>query len=68
MIDEELPNPLEKQNTEGLISIHLEGYEVLEKEVKSSGNSGRVYLPNDWIGGKVKIVRITPLKEDNQES
>ena len=26
------------------------GEEMIEKEVKQSGNSGRVYLPPDWIG------------------
>ncbi|MGP8330614.1 MAG: DUF2080 family transposase-associated protein [Methanosarcinaceae archaeon] len=31
------------------------GYQVIEKTVKSSGNSGRVYVPKDWIGKKVKI-------------
>lgn len=51
------------KETEHLISIQMEGYEVIEKEVKPSGNSGRVYLPNDWIGGKVKIVRISPIKD-----
>ena len=49
-----------KVETESLVSIQLEGFEMLEKGVKSSGNSGRVYLPASWIGSKVKIVRITP--------
>ena len=49
----------QKQN-ETLASVQFEGYEVLEKTVKSSGNSGRVYLPTSWIGSKVKIVRVTP--------
>lgn len=34
------------------------GEEMLEKEVKQSGNSGRVYLPPEWIGKHVKIIRI----------
>ena len=34
------------------------GQEMVEKEVKQSGNSGRVYLPPDWIGKPVKIIRI----------
>ena len=29
-----------------------------EKMVKLSGNSGRVYLPPDWVGHQVKIIRI----------
>ncbi len=34
------------------------GEEMIEKEVKPAGNSGRVYLPLDWIGKHVKIIRI----------
>jgi len=34
------------------------GEEMIEKEVRQSGNSGRVYLPPDWVGKRVKIIRI----------
>ena len=34
------------------------GEEMIEKEVKASGNSGRIYLPLDWVGKHVKIIRI----------
>jgi len=34
------------------------GEEMIEKVVKLSGNSGRVYLPPDWVGKHVKIIRI----------
>jgi putative transposon-encoded protein len=36
--------------------ITLVGYEMLEKEVNKSGNSGRVYVPIQWVGKKVKVV------------
>jgi len=36
--------------------IQLTGYEMLEKEVNKSGNSGRVYVPINWIGKKVKVI------------
>lgn len=36
--------------------IELSGYEMLEKDVKKSGNSGRVYVPIEWINKKVKII------------
>ncbi|HKZ64104.1 MAG TPA: DUF2080 family transposase-associated protein, partial [Thermoplasmata archaeon] len=26
--------------------------------VSKSGNSGRIYLPPDWIGKRVKIIRV----------
>ena len=34
------------------------GEEMIEKEAKQSGNSGRVYLPPEWVGKHVKIIRI----------
>ena len=34
------------------------GEEMIEKEVKRSGNTGRIYLPMDWVGKLVKIIRI----------
>jgi len=34
------------------------GEEMVEKLVKGSGNSGRVYLPPNWVGKVVKIIRI----------
>jgi putative transposon-encoded protein len=34
------------------------GEEMIEKRVKTSGRSGRVYLPGDWVGKQVKIIRI----------
>ena len=36
--------------------IQLTGFEMLEKKVNKSGNSGRVYVPVEWIGKKVKVV------------
>ena len=36
--------------------IRLKGYEMLEKQVNQSGNSGRVYVPIEWIGKRVKII------------
>jgi putative transposon-encoded protein len=38
--------------------FEVHGHEMVEKLVKKSGNSGRVYLPPDWVGKKVKIIRI----------
>ena len=39
------------------VKFEIYGEEMIEKRVKSSGNSGRVYLPPHWVGHKVKIVR-----------
>ena len=34
------------------------GEEIIEKEVKPSGNTGRIYLPLDWVGKHVKVIRL----------
>jgi putative transposon-encoded protein len=34
------------------------GEELIEKEVRYSGSSGRVYLPSEWVGKHVKIIRV----------
>ena len=44
--------------TQGKVKFEVYGEEMIEKKVKSSGNSGRVYLPPDWVGHQVKIIRI----------
>lgn len=38
--------------------IQLIGYEMLEKQVTKSGNSGRIYVPIEWVGKKVKIILV----------
>jgi putative transposon-encoded protein len=40
------------------VKFEIYGEEMIEKKVKSSGNSGRVYLPPNWVGSHVKIIRI----------
>ncbi len=42
----------------GKVKFEVYGEEMIEKKVKLSGNSGRVYLPPDWVGHQVKIIRI----------
>lgn len=45
-------------DTSTRVKFEIFGEEMIEKRVKASGNSGRVYLPPDWVGHKVKIIRI----------
>ena len=40
------------------VKFEVYGEEMVEKVVKLSGNSGRVYLPPNWVGSRVKIIRI----------
>jgi putative transposon-encoded protein len=44
--------------TRGKVKLEVYGEEMVEKVVKLSGNSGRVYLPPDWVGCRVKIIRV----------
>ncbi len=48
----------EFMNMNGMVKFEVYGREMIEKKVKLSGNSGRVYLPPDWVDHRVKIVRI----------
>jgi putative transposon-encoded protein len=48
--------PLYPPNNKSKFEVY--GEEMIEKEVKQSGNSGRVYLPPEWVGRHVKIIRI----------
>ena len=40
------------------VKFEIYGEEMIEKKVKLSGNSGRVYLPPNWVGHQVKIIRM----------
>ena len=49
-------------STEKPMRVEVEGYEAIEKIVMSGGNSGRVYLPIDWLNCRVKVIRIDPVE------
>ena len=55
-------NKIEKKSTaappKNKVKFEVYGEEILEKAVKMSGHSGRVYLPPDWVGHKVKVIRV----------
>ncbi len=52
-----------------LMEIKIQGYQIIEKTVKSSGNSGRVYVPKGWVGKKVKVVLLeSATDDDNNET
>jgi putative transposon-encoded protein len=42
------------------MEIRISGYQIIEKTVKQTGNSGRIYVPIDWVGKKVKVVLLEP--------
>ena len=47
-----------RKSPRGVARFEVFGHEMVEKVVKRSGNSGRVYLPPDWVGKRVKVIRI----------
>ena len=49
------------------MTIEVECYQMLEKKVKGSGKltSGRVYVPKQWIGRRVKIMLLEPANEED---
>jgi putative transposon-encoded protein len=56
--DDPLDGELPPATSSTRVKFEIFGEEMIEKRVKASGNSGRVYLPPDWVGHKVKIIRI----------
>jgi len=56
-MNRKMKNTTAKEEDSKKVKFEIFGEEMLEKEVKLSGNSGRVYLPPDWVGKHVKIVR-----------
>jgi len=55
--DRETSERSEKNYSRTKVKFEIYGEELIEKTVKSSGNSGRIYLPPEWIGTKVKVVK-----------
>jgi putative transposon-encoded protein len=53
--DDEKNSATKLPNTK--VKFEIYGEEMIEKRVKASGNSGRVYLPPNWVGHRVKIIR-----------
>ena len=41
----------------------IEGHEVIEGEVKQTGNGAHVLVPKDWRGADVKVVRTSDSDE-----
>jgi len=56
-MNRKMKNTPGKEEDSKKVKFEVFGEEMLEKEVKLSGNSGRVYLPPDWVGKHVKIIR-----------
>jgi putative transposon-encoded protein len=51
-----MPKAMRKAQRDAKFEVY--GQEMIEKTVKRAGNSGRIYLPPDWVGKRVKIIRV----------
>jgi putative transposon-encoded protein len=56
---------VDTMNDKEIMEIKINAYQIIEKVVKPSGNSGRVYVPIDWVGRKVKVVLLDPLPPED---
>jgi len=52
------PPTKEPADTGRRVKFEVYGEEMIEKEVRPCGNTGRIYLPPDWVGKYVKIIRV----------
>ena len=55
---EKKPVRRERRRWADRVRFEVYGQEMVEKLVRASGNSGRVYLPTHWVGRQVKVIRI----------
>jgi hypothetical protein len=59
VVNIESPIEIEDPNSiSNKVKFEVFGQEMLVREVKVSGNSGRAYMPTAWVGKQVKIIRI----------
>jgi putative transposon-encoded protein len=42
------------------VNMQMEGYEMVEKVAKQCSNSARIIVPKNWIGKRVRVVRLDP--------
>ena len=53
---------MNNKSSEIQMKIEVVGYEAIEKRVKATGNSGRIYVPVNWMNCRVKLIRLDPLE------
>ena len=56
-LDPEKRKHLNTTPSRAKVKFEIYGEELIEKVVIANGSSGRVYLPPEWIGTKVKVVK-----------
>ena len=46
------------------MEVHTEAYQVIDKNVKSIGNSGGILVPKKWVGRRVKVLLLEEVDEE----
>jgi putative transposon-encoded protein len=44
--------------------FEIAGHEVMDREVKATGNGAHVYVTKRWLGEDVKVVRVSDRGSD----
>ena len=44
--------------------FEIAGHEVVDRDVKPTGNGAHVYVPKWWLGEDVKVVRVSDRGSD----
>ena len=47
-----------------MCQFEIAGHEVVDRDVKPTGNGAHVYVPKRWLGEDVKIVRVSDRGSD----
>ena len=48
--------------------ITIKGYSMVDRDVKSGQTTGRVFVPKEWIGKKVRVLLLEPIQDENTSS
>lgn len=56
--ENQVAGPETGRNEKAPVRFEVFGKMMIEKKVKLSGNSGRVYVPLEWVHHQVKIIRV----------
>jgi len=52
--------PAKREVADEPMQIQMQGYEVIDKVARQCATSARVLVPKDWIGKRVRVVRLDP--------
>jgi putative transposon-encoded protein len=57
VVMEKKERPVSEQTSQTPVKFEVYGDVLIEKIVRSNGKGGRIYLPPDWVGKTIKIIK-----------